>query len=305
MRENGAQHLILVSRKWNADITDRDALDKVFDSPIPIKGIIHAAGVTDDALLHDLTWNRFESVFAPKIQGTWNLHEKSLALDLDFFVCFSSAASLIGSRGQANYAAANAYMDALMHHRRALGLPGLSINWSAWGEGGMAAKSADRLTSIGIELIDPRAGLETLGRLLQSNEAQIGVIPADWSKLLPSMFDDPPPFFANFAPARSATRERIVPLLEKMPREARRQRLESHVRELVVSVIGRDAFAPGEEEPSFFELGMDSLMSLDLRNRLQSELDRALPSTVAFEYPAVRELVDYLIADVLPAEMFA
>jgi acyl transferase domain-containing protein/acyl carrier protein len=306
MRENGAQHLILVSRKSGIDVADRDALDKVFESPIPIKGIIHAAGIIDDALLDDLTWDRFERVFAPKVQGTWNLHEKSLGLDLDFFVCFSSAASLIGSRGQANYAAANAYMDALVHHRRALGLPALSINWSAWADGGMAAKSADRMASIGIDLIDPRAGLETLGRLLQSNEAQVGVIPADWSKLLPSMFaGEPPPFFANFATAKSAQRERIVPLLEKMPREARRQRLESHVRELVVSVMGRDGFASSDEEPSFFELGMDSLMSLDLRNRLQTELDRNLPSTVAFEYPAVRDLVDYLIADVLPAGMFA
>ena len=315
MLENGAKHLILVSRsQWdapagarvvNADVSDRDELDKVFDSKIPIKGIIHAAGVIEDALLHDLTWDRFQRVFAPKIAGTWNLHERSLALDLNFFVCFSSAASLIGSRGQANYAAANAFMDALIHHRRALGLPGLSINWSAWAEGGMAAKAAGHMTSMGIDLIDPRSGLDTLGRLMRSTAAQIGVIPADWSKLLPAMFDEPPPFYSNFVAAKMEQRERIVPLLEKTPREARRQRLESHIRELVVSVMGRNGFTSGDDDPSFFELGMDSLMSLDLRNRLQTELDRTLPSTVALEYPAVRDLVDYLIADVLPAEMFA
>ena len=318
MVQQGARHLILVSRTppklpdldadariVTADVADPDDVARVFDSALPIKGIVHAAGVLDDALLPDLTWDRFERVFAPKVAGTRNLHERSRDLDLDFFVCFSSAASLIGWRGQAHYAAANSYVDALMHHRRSLGLPGLSINWSAWGDGGMAAKAERRMTAMGIELIDPRAGLDTLGRLLRSDAAQIGVIPADWSKLLPSLFDQPPPFFANFVVATGATRERIVPLLENTPRDARRQRLEAHIRELVVSVMGRDAFASAGDEPSFFELGMDSLMSLDLRNRLQGELDRPLPSTVALEYPAVRDLVDYLIADVLPAGMFA
>jgi acyl carrier protein len=161
------------------------------------------------------------------------------------------------------------------------------------------------MTTMGLQLIDPRSGLETLGRLLGSDAAQIGVIPADWSKLLPALFAEPPPFFANFALAPAAARPRLVPLLENTPPEARRRRLEAHVRELVVSVMGRDAFASAGEEPSFFELGMDSLMSLDLRNRLQGELGRALPSTVAFEHPAVSDLVDYLIADVLPAGMFA
>jgi acyl transferase domain-containing protein/acyl carrier protein len=318
MASQGARHLILVSRSSpkvddidadvrivNADVADDASLAQVFDFALPIRGIIHAAGVLDDALLDDLTWERFERVFGPKVAGAWNLHQRSLRLDLDFFVCFSSAASLIGSRGQANYAAANAYIDALMHHRHALGLPGLSINWSAWSGGGMAETAAQRMTSMGVHLIDPRAGLETLGRLLASDAAQIGVIPADWSKLLPSMFDQPPPFFSKLAVATSAKREGIIQLLEKTPHESRRERLETHIRDLVVSVMGRNAFESTDNDASFFELGMDSLMSLDLRNRLQTDLDRALPSTVAFEYPAIRELVDYLIAVVLPTEMFA
>jgi acyl transferase domain-containing protein len=315
----GARHLILVSRSApkldgldadvrivNADVAHADSLEAVFDTALPIKGIIHAAGVLDDALLHAMTRKHFERAFAPKVAGAWNLHQRSLGLDLDFFVCFSSAASLIGSAGQANYAAANAFMDALMHHRRALGLPGVSINWSAWAEGGMAGKSAERMTSIGIELIDPNAGLDTLARLLQHDGAQVGVIPADWSKLLPSMFDQPPPFFSRLvAPKSEPAPAGIVPLLEKTPREGRRQRLEGHLRQLVVAVAGRNVFEATTDDANFFELGMDSLMALDLRNRLQTELDRSLPSTVAFEYPGVRDLVDYLIAVVLPAELFA
>lgn len=315
----GARHLILVSRSTpklddldtgirivNADVADADSLGPVFDSTVPIKGIIHAAGVLDDALLHDMSREHFARTFAPKVAGAWNLHQRSIGLDLDFFVCFSSVAALIGSAGQANYAAANAYMDALMHHRRALGMPGLSINWSAWAEGGMAGKSGERMTSIGIELIDPQAGLETLGRLLPYDGAQVGVIPADWSKLLPSMFEAPPPFFSKLvAPKSEATPAGIMPLLENTPQDERRQRLEDHLRQIVVAVAGRNVFEGMSEDANFFELGMDSLMALDLRNRLQTAFDRALPSTVALEYPAVRDLADYLIAVVLPAELFA
>jgi NADP-dependent 3-hydroxy acid dehydrogenase YdfG/acyl carrier protein len=316
MVQQGARHLILISRTTprldgleEADVrvvrADVATATGLFDSALPVRGVLHAAGILEDALFHELTRESIERVFAPKIAGAWNLHQQSLALDLDFFVCFSSAASLIGSRGQASYAAANAFVDALMHYRRSIGLTGLSINWSAWSEGGMAAASAQRMASLGIELIDPRDGLEMLGRLIRSDFAQAGVIPADWSKLLLSYFDQPPPYFANFFVARPESPAQMVPLLEKMPREVRRQRLESRIRELVVSVIGRDAFATAGEDSSFFELGMDSLMSLDLRNRLQRDLDRALPSTIAFEYPAVGDLADYLISTVLPAELFA
>jgi len=317
MVEKGARHLILISRTppllyglESASVrvvaADVATAENLLDSPVPVRGIIHAAGIIDDALLDDLTPERFERVFAPKVGGTGNLHRQSLGLDLDFFVCFSSAASLIGSRGQANYAAANAFVDALMHHRRSIGLPGLSINWGAWGGTGMAASHARQMESTGIHLIDPRDGLDTLGRLLQSDAAQIGVIPADWPKLLTSLFGDAAPhFFDKFAQPAAEPQERILPLLEQTPPDARRERLESHIRGLVVSVMGHDAFAAAGDDPSFFELGMDSLMSLDLRNRLQRELDRNLPSTVAFEYPAVRELADYLIAAVLPAGMFA
>jgi myxalamid-type polyketide synthase MxaB len=197
-------------------------------------------------------------------------------------------------------------MDALMHHRRALGMPGLSINWSAWAEGGMAGQSAERMRSIGIELIDPHAGLETLGRLLQYDGAQVGVIPADWSKLLPSMFDPPPPFLSRLiAPKSETTPAGIIPLLENTPRQERRQRLEDHLRQSVVAVAGRNVFDVASDDANFVELGMDSLMALDLRNRLQTALDRALPSTVALEYPGVRDLAGYLIAAVLPAELFA
>jgi myxalamid-type polyketide synthase MxaB len=193
-----------------------------------------------------------------------------------------------------------------MHHRRCLGLPGLSINWGAWDGAGMAASHARQMESTGVHLIDPRDALDTLGRLLRSNVAQVGVLPADWPKLLASLFGNaPPPFFEKFAQPAGEVQERILPLLEQTPPDSRREQLESHLRRIVISVVGHDVFASAGDDPSFFELGMDSLMSLDLRNRLQREFDCNLRSTVAFEYPAVRELADYLISAVLPAGMFA
>jgi acyl transferase domain-containing protein/acyl carrier protein len=285
MAGEGARHFILTGRSvpneipaigdviaMSVDVADRDAVARMLASAkTPIGGIIHAAGVLDDALLGDQTWERFERVFAAKVRGTMNLHEESRGLALDHFVCFSSAAALVGSRGQANYAAANSFMDALMHHRRRSGLPGLAINWGAWGGGGMAARMADAAH------IDPDAAVALLGRIMRSGKTQIGVLP---SKL---------------AATQDAPRESFISLLDHTPAEERRERLARHIRERIVAVVGRDPFPADEPAPSFFELGLDSLMSLDLRNRLQADLDRALPSTIAFEYPTVDELADYLL----------
>ena len=223
-------------------------------------------------------------------------------LDLDYFVCFSSAASLIGSRGQANYAAANAFMDALIHDRRRLGYPGLAINWSAWAGEGMGKD----FRSAGFDPIPPAEALEILGRLLRTDAAQVGLIPADWPKVLSALFDDePPPMFANLASAPAVARDHLLPALERTPLPIRRRKLEDHLRGLIVSTMGRNPFPSPENDLSFFELGMDSLMSLALRNRLQTDLDRTLPSTVALEYPTIPELADYLIRSVFPSEMFA
>jgi acyl transferase domain-containing protein/NAD(P)-dependent dehydrogenase (short-subunit alcohol dehydrogenase family) len=278
MRTNGAKKLLLAGRRTDAvegavslDLADAGAVARLFHDHGPIHGIIHAAGVVDDALLRDLTWEHFARVFAAKVQGTWNLHVQSLPLDLEFFVCFSSAASLIGSKGQANYAAANAYMDALMHYRRRLGHPGLSINWGPWAGDGMAAQTQDHLRALGFDALPPATALELLGRLLRSDAAQIGVIPGPWQQ----------------QSERSAERVAI-------PRD--RTALEAHIHRLIVSTMGRDPFAGDGHDLSFFELGMDSLMSLDLRNRLQTDLERPLPSTIALEYPTIPELAGYLLS---------
>ncbi|NJO93485.1 MAG: KR domain-containing protein [Hydrococcus sp. RM1_1_31] len=123
-----------------ADISKQDDIIRIIPPSLKLRGIIHAAGILDDGVLMQQNWERFEKVLTPKIQGAWNLHLATQNYSLDFFVLFSSAASLIGSAGQANYCAANAFLDAFAHYRQGLGLPALSINWGAWSNVGMAAK---------------------------------------------------------------------------------------------------------------------------------------------------------------------
>ena len=154
----------------------------------PLAGIVHAAGVKDDGALAQQTWARFAAVLAPKVSGAWNLHEQTRDLPLDFFVLFSSAASVLGSGGQTNYSAANAFLDALAHHRRASGLPGLSINWGPWAEGGMATsldqRGRRRWEDAGVSLIAPEQGVDVLDLVVPGRSAQVAVLPVDWRRFL-------------------------------------------------------------------------------------------------------------------------
>ena len=164
-----------------ADISDRDALKQILATYGSIEGVIHAAGVLDDGLLQGQTWSRFEKVIAPKVAGAWNLHLCTQDLDLDFFVLFSSVASLIGSPGQSNYSVANTGLDAIARYRRSRNLPALSINWGAWANSGMAVERDFKVP--GLNLIEPQEGLAILERLLTSELTQVGVIDADWQQL--------------------------------------------------------------------------------------------------------------------------
>ncbi|NEP05484.1 MAG: SDR family NAD(P)-dependent oxidoreductase, partial [Okeania sp. SIO4D6] len=148
----------------------RKILEEISTSLPPLKGIIHAAGVLDDGVLQKMTWEKFTKVMEPKVSGTWYLHQLTQDLPLDFFVCFSSMASMLGNYGQGNYAAANGFMDAIAHYRQGQGLPGLSINWGAWATAGMAARLAkehqNRMQSSGVMAIEAEPGMQALGSLL-------------------------------------------------------------------------------------------------------------------------------------------
>src|SRR5262249_1999400 len=148
----------------------------------PLRGIIHAAGILDDGILPQMSQDRLEQVMAPKITGAWNLHRLTSGTPLDFFVCFSSLASVVGSPGQSNYAAANAGLDALVHYRRRLGLPALSINWGPWAEVGMAAadaKRGERVAQQGFGSIAPAQAVRVLEQLIQQERPQLAVVSID------------------------------------------------------------------------------------------------------------------------------
>src|SRR5439155_12266753 len=165
------------------------------DAERPLRGIVHAAGVLDDGLLVQQDWRRFEAVMAPKVRGAWNLHTATENVPLDFFVLFSSAASLLGSPAQASYAAANAFLDALAHHRRGRGLAASSIQWGPWKEVGLAAAKAERgerLAQLGMGSLRPEEALDAFGALLEARVVEAGVLALDataWKTALAAAAD--------------------------------------------------------------------------------------------------------------------
>jgi len=313
----GARHLVLLGRRagnhpaieelrrsgaqveiCQADVSRLDEIERVFDKIArempPLTGVIHAAGVLEDGLIDKQSLAGFERVAAPKIKGTWNLHLCSKELPLDFFICFSSAASLVGSSGQANYAAANAFLDALAHHRRALGLPALSINWGIWNEAGMGGKETlRRMASRGVMAIEPDAGTDLLLELLKSGAPQIGVFPVEWRKFLAQYSGHAPRLFANFEQP-AIPRENFGSEFSSIPLEERTTPLNDRVRQMLATTLAIDSSTYISAHERFFELGMDSLTAMEFRNRLQGELGVTLPSTLAFDYPTLDSLTGYL-----------
>ncbi|AKH85658.1 hypothetical protein AA958_29290 [Streptomyces sp. CNQ-509] len=321
----GARHLVLAGRNApsaaaeravaelrdraevavvSADVSQRGSLDEVLariDATMPpLAGVVHAAGVLDDGLLTGLDRERFRSVAAPKATAAWHLHHATSDRELDFFVLYSSAAAVLGSASQGNYAAASALLDTLAHHRRARGLPALSIDWGPWSDIGLAARP-DRggvLAARGIESISPGDGIATLDRLLRTDAAQVCVLPLDRDKLrdhpggglLGTLLGDAPGESPASRPATSEVRRR---LLSVEPGRRRRAVLTEHCRAVAARVVGAE---PGRIDTSapMNSMGFDSLLSLELRNSLVSSLRVELPSTIAWRFPTIDALVPYL-----------
>lgn len=337
MVEQGATHLVLIGRGQpkppteqqlqeiaalgatvtvaQADVGIRSQVAEVLaqiDKAYPLAGIVHAAGVLEDGILLQQNWARFRKVFVPKLEGAWHLHTLTKEMSLDFFVCFSSSAGLLGNGGQANYAAANAFLDAFAHHRRIQGLPALSINWDAWSEVGMAARlkqassqsAAVEQDSSTLKIV-PEQGLQLFAYLLEQPSAQIAVISRGG---LPTMYDNRSAFFAllDLDISSSATQDRSTPrhkvgstLLEQLqqarPKE-RKKMLLRHLQTQVASVL-RSPETPAVHQP-FTELGMDSLMSLELRRRLEESLPIQMPATLAYDYPMIDRLAKFLLTQI-------
>ncbi len=302
----------------SVDVADerevRDFLDefRAEDWP-PIRGVVHAAGVLQDGLLVQLDAAALNTVLRPKVMGGWLLHRLLQNDPLDFFILFSSAGSVLSQPGQGNYAAANAFLDALAHHRQAQGQPALSINWGAWAGEGFAnsvggKRLAARLAFLGISSIAPKQALEILGRLLGQNATQALAVPVNWKQ------------YREFYPAGSAS-----PLLSELAREeaevpqpagrksesrnallaaepaGRRQLLHSYLSEQVARVLGLSPSKLDVQQP-LSQLGLDSLMAVELKNRIAVDLGVNVPVVKFLQgfsvHQAVTQILDQLAAEV-------
>jgi len=319
--DKGAKHLVLVSRRTptadmqksiaalqvpgvsvdvrSIDVSDAAALQALINevdrAEAPLRGVLHAAGVLDDGVLTALNEERFARVLSPKVDGAWTLHRVTQERQLDFFVMFSSLGSVLGAAGQANYAAANAFMDALAHLRARSGLPALVVNWGGWSETGMTTGAAVASRLEGHGTITPQSGLQILERLVEEGATQVAVVPFRWvdyfeglPRRLPLLEDIEEQVRQEAAQAQQffALRQR----LHSAKSEELEEILLPYLQSLLVRLL---RFDPGEtldRNRPLAELGLDSLVSIQLRNRIRSELDFDLPVGTLMEASTLNDL---------------
>ncbi|MEH2048357.1 type I polyketide synthase [Nostoc sp.] len=342
MVERGARHLVLLGRSEpskeaksqlkelelsgakvvvaQADVSDYEqvarALAEIERSARPLRGIIHAAGVLDDGILQRLSWQRFERVMGPKVQGAWNLHALTQNLPIDFFVLFSSCASLLGSEGQANHSAANAFLDALAFNRRAQGLPAISINWGTWGEIGIAAQRQllDRIDETGEEGMGTQQAFQAFEQLFWEAPVQVGVSSINWSRYLSEQLATWP-FFRDFrVEIQELGDQSVEAILSQSKGDSlrnslvaatsaeRQQRLESRITEQVAKVLGFSATGIDIAE-SVTSLGLDSLMAIELRSWLNKETGVNLPVMKIMQGPSISQLAQLILEELALAKI--
>ena len=296
-----------------ADVTDTDAVDGILsriDRELPpLGGVIHSVGVLSDGALTNQNWSRFKTVLWPKILGAWHLHRATLDRDLDMFVLFSSRVGVMGNPGQANHAAANAFLDQLAGHRRALGLPGQAIAWGAWSEIGEAAEQRERIdrqrSALGGRWFTPEQGLKAFDRLVREDVTHSVVMSMDWS-VFEEAVEERPPLVEDLLSRASeveaddggAPRD-LLSRVGEAPLSEHESLLVSFLQGEVQAVL-RLPTAPAPTV-GFFDLGMDSLMAVELRNRLNRALSGTYtaPNTLVFDYPDIAALASHLAGELV------
>nr|AQW44893.1 polyketide synthase [Corallococcus coralloides] len=329
--ERGARHLVLLGRRallaggaesarreealevlrglgatvtpLAADVADRarmEALLREANSTHPLRGVIHAASLMSTHRLEVMDLPALTAMLRPKALGAWVLHELTRGLDLDFFVMFSSTSALWGASGLAHYAAANQVLEALAHHRRAAGLPATTIHWGTWDEvAGARAEGAQGFERFGLKPMNSEQALDAMGRVMQAGVLVQTVASVDWSALKPLWETRRRrPFLqqvgASAPTVGASARAQVLTELEALPPARRFDALLRHLQREVGRILG---FSPAELPPTdrgFFQMGMTSLMTVELRNALQRGFGRELPASLAFDYPTVDALAKRL-----------
>ncbi len=291
-----------------ADVTDTAAIDAMLERMDakypPLGGVIHSVGVLSDAALTNQTWESFEQVLRPKILGAWHLHRATMDRDLDLFILFSSRVGVMGNPGQANHAAANAFLDQLAGHRRAMGLPGQAIAWGAWSEIGEAAEQRDRIerrrAALGGRWFTPEQGIKALDKLVRQDATTSVVMSMDWSVFeeavqdRPTLLEDMLSSTEDNMPDDSGADGDVLSRLRSAPAAGPEEVLVSFLQAEVQAVLR----LPSAPSPTvgFFDLGMDSLMAVELRNRLNRALsgEYVVSNTAVFDYPDIATLAGHL-----------
>ncbi len=325
--ERGASHIVLLSRSGPsaetteaidalraqgaevtskaADASDRAALAQVLADVRatigPIVGVYHAAGVLADGIVGNLTAESFRTVFAPKVDGAWNLHVLTEQDPVERFVLFSSVAAQLGSPGQTNYAAANAFLDGLAEHRRTRGLPAISLAWGPWSEIGMAAATAGQRSGAA-GAIAPDVGADIITSSQGLVPAHIGVIPINWRRFARLGAPGAERPFLERVVTVSADGGSVVDLrsqLDGLDPDEMLAVVRDAVRSTVAEVLELPA-ASIDDQQAFPELGLDSLLGVELGNRLQRVLGNgSVAASAALEYPTVEALANHLATEVL------
>ncbi len=301
------------------DAADRAALAKVIaDIPVqhPLSGVIHTAGALDDAVVMSLTPDRVDVVLRSKVDAAWHLHELTRDLDVSAFVMFSSMAGLVGSSGQANYAAANSFLDALAAHRRAHGLPAISLGWGLWDQasamtGGLATADLNRLARDGILALSTADALQLFDTAMIVDEPFMPPAHIDLAALkvkfdggtLPPMFVDlinaPTRRQVDDSLAAAKSKSALLQRLEGLPEDEQHAVLLDLVRSHIATVLGNASPEAIDPDRAFQELGFDSLTAVEMRNRLKSATGLALSPTLIFDYPNSAALAGYMRRELL------
>ncbi|MER5642630.1 type I polyketide synthase [Kitasatospora sp. NPDC002227] len=342
--EDGAGHLLLVSRRGlqapgaeefaaelaalGAEVTvaacdaaDREALARLLEgvpAAHPLTSVVHTAGVLDDGVADRMTAERLAPVLRAKVTAALNLHELTQSEKLTEFVLFSSVSGTIGGAGQANYAAANAYVNTLAEQRRAAGLPGSAIAWGPWAEGGMAADGSvveQRTRRAGLPAMTPEAATTAYRRSLDAGgPALLAIVDVDWARFAPGftaarpsrLFDRLPEAMDVLAAFQETgtdpgTLDLSARLAQLAPGE-RAEALLTLVRGKVALVLGHTSPQAVEPDRAFKDLGFDSLTAVELRNQLGAASGRQLPPTLVFDYPTSADLAAHLHAELCPQD---
>ncbi len=313
LRESGANvHVEL------ADVTDAAAVDDMLarmeKALPPLAGVIHSVGVLSDGAIGNQTWQRFEQVLWPKILGAWHLHRATLHREPDMFVLFSSFVGVVGNRGQANHAAANAFLDQLAAHRRSLGLPGQAIAWGAWSDIGEAAEQRERIEGrqgyAARGWFTPQQGIQALDWLVRRDVTAATVTATDWNAVA-ARPELQTPLLEELLALRQTQRKtapvgkseepvassNLLTQLRETPAEQHESLLTSFIQQELRAVLRMDSLP--SPSVSVFDLGMDSLMTVELRNRINRALtgEYTASNTVVFDFPTAAGLAAFLATE--------